>query len=144
MLFIDINYAHLISTPIYGENWWEKVVMVITIIFDRIMKLNRMKAISSSLFPIQPFEELVSSYATIIITIYFFKIFTAWKVSQQVVISGLYFPVFGLNMGKYGPEVTPYLDTFHAMFFYLDLQINRLPTPSKHIKIYDLIIYLNI
>ena len=54
--------------------------------------------------------------------------------SQQVVISGLYFPVFGLNMGKYGPEVAPYLDTFHAVFSYLDLQINRLPTPSKHIK----------
>ena len=34
---------------------------------------------------------------------------------------GLYFPVFGLNLGnvfspntgKYGPEITPYLNTFH-------------------------------
>ena len=26
-----------------------------------------------------------------------------------------YFLVFGLNMGKYGPEKTPYLDTFHAV-----------------------------
>ena len=33
---------------------------------------------------------------------------TAWKVSKYRVISGLYFPVFGL-------EITPYLDTFHAV-----------------------------
>ena len=26
-----------------------------------------------------------------------------------------YFPVFSLNMGKYRPEKTPYLDTFHAV-----------------------------
>ena len=26
-------------------------------------------------------------------------------------------PVFSLNTGKYGPEKTPYLDTFHAMMF---------------------------
>ena len=27
----------------------------------------------------------------------------------------LHFPVFGLNTGKYGPEKTPYLDTFHTV-----------------------------
>ena len=27
------------------------------------------------------------------------------------VFSGPYFPVFGLNTGKYGPEKTPYPDT---------------------------------
>ena len=27
----------------------------------------------------------------------------------------VYFPVFGPNTGKYGPEITPYLDTFHAV-----------------------------
>ena len=43
------------------------------------------------------------------------KIYIAWKVSKYGVISGLYFPVFGLNTGKYGPEITPYLDTFHAV-----------------------------
>ena len=44
------------------------------------------------------------------------------------VISGPYFPAFRLNMeryylsvlnpnaGKYGPEITPYLDIFHAVF----------------------------
>ena len=29
--------------------------------------------------------------------------------------SGPYFPVFTPNAGKYGPEKTPYLDTFHAV-----------------------------
>ena len=32
--------------------------------------------------------------------------------SKYGVISGLYFPVFGLNTEKYRPEITPYLDTF--------------------------------
>ena len=40
---------------------------------------------------------------------------TAWKVSKYGVVSGPYFPVFGLDTGKYGPEVTPYFDTFHAV-----------------------------
>ena len=30
-------------------------------------------------------------------------------------MSGPYFSAFGLNTGKYGPEITPYLDTFHAV-----------------------------
>ena len=44
---------------------------------------------------------------------------TAWKVSKYGVFSGPYFPAFRLNTeiygvdeGKYGPEKTPYLDTF--------------------------------
>ena len=36
---------------------------------------------------------------------------TAWIVSKYVVISGQYFPVFIPNIGKYRPEITPYLDT---------------------------------
>ena len=40
---------------------------------------------------------------------------TAWKVSKYGVFSGLYFPVFRLNTGKYGPEKTPYLGTFYAV-----------------------------
>ena len=40
---------------------------------------------------------------------------TAWKVSKYGAISGPYFPVFSPNTGKYGPEKTPYLDTFHAV-----------------------------
>ena len=51
--------------------------------------------------------------------------YTALKLSKYGVISGPYFPVFGLNTerysvfspntGKYGPEITPYLDNFHAV-----------------------------
>ena len=46
--------------------------------------------------------------------------------SKYGIFSGPYFAVFGLNMeqylsvfspnaGKYGPEKTPYLDTFYAV-----------------------------
>ena len=35
--------------------------------------------------------------------------------SKYGVLSGPYFPVFGLNTGKYGPEKTSYLDTFRAV-----------------------------
>ena len=41
-------------------------------------------------------------------------VFAAWKMSQHEVISGPYFPVFGLNIGKYGPEITSYFDAFHV------------------------------
>ena len=44
------------------------------------------------------------------------KITIAWKVSKYGGFSGTYFPVFGLNAGKYGPEKTPYLDIFHAVY----------------------------
>ena len=47
---------------------------------------------------------------------------TPWKVSKYGVIFDPYFPVFGLNTerfspntGKYGSEITPYLDNFHAV-----------------------------
>ena len=43
---------------------------------------------------------------------------TAWNMSKYKVISGPYFPVIGLNIGKYWPEITPYLDTFHAVTFF--------------------------
>ena len=49
----------------------------------------------------------------------FYKTCTAWNSVQYGVISGPYFPVFGLNTGKYGPEITPYLDTFHAVLCFL-------------------------
>ena len=39
--------------------------------------------------------------------------------------SGLYFPVFSPNTGKYGPEKTPYLDTFHAV---------QIPLIRKNVK----------
>ena len=49
---------------------------------------------------------------------------TAPKVSKYGVISSPYFPALGLtsylsifspNAGNYGPEITPYLDTFHVV-----------------------------
>ena len=40
---------------------------------------------------------------------------TVRKVSKYRVISDPYFPVFGVNVGKYRPEITPYLDTFHTV-----------------------------
>ena len=40
---------------------------------------------------------------------------TARKVSKYGVFPGPHFLAFGLNIGKYGPEKTPYLDTFHAL-----------------------------
>ena len=40
--------------------------------------------------------------------VYFFYVITAWKVSKYGVISGP-------NTGKYGPEITLYLDNFHAV-----------------------------
>ena len=55
--------------------------------------------------------------------------YNACKVSKYGVFSGPYFPAFGLNtekyfvsyfvfspnVGKYGPEKTPYLDKFHTV-----------------------------
>ena len=38
--------------------------------------------------------------------------YTAWEMSKHRVFSGPYFLIFGLNTRKYGPQKTPYLDTF--------------------------------
>ena len=43
------------------------------------------------------------------------------------VISGPFFPALGLNTGKYGPEITPYLDTFDAVI------VVSTSTPELHI-----------
>ena len=52
--------------------------------------------------------------------------YTAWKLFKYGVISGLYFP----NTGKCGPEITPYLDTFHAVI----TRINQSKTLPKHVS----------
>ena len=31
-------------------------------------------------------------------------------------------PLLSLNIGKHGPEITPYLDTFHVVFFIQDFK----------------------
>ena len=51
------------------------------------------------------------------------KYLTVWKVSNYGVISDPYFPVFSPNTGKYGPEITPYLDTFHTVSYRVN-QVN--------------------
>ena len=43
------------------------------------------------------------------------KASSTWKVSKYGVLSGPCFPVFGLNTRKYGPEITPYFETFHVV-----------------------------
>ena len=45
--------------------------------------------------------------------------FTAWNLSKYGVIYDPYFSVFSPNTGKYGPEINPYLDTFHAVFVHV-------------------------
>ena len=44
------------------------------------------------------------------------KNITARKVSKYGVFCGLYFPVFGLNTGKYEPEKNPYMDNFRVVY----------------------------
>ena len=46
------------------------------------------------------------------------------KVSKYGVISGTYFSVFSANTGKYGTEITPYLDTLHTVLVQLVPLIN--------------------
>ena len=48
--------------------------------------------------------------------------------SKYEVFFGRYFPVFGLNTGKYGPENTSYLDTFHIV-------IDNVPDPREAVTI---------
>ena len=39
-----------------------------------------------------------------------------WSVFSCIRTEYGYFPVFSPNRGKYGPEKTPHMDTFHAIF----------------------------
>ena len=41
------------------------------------------------------------------------------------VISGPYFPVFSPNTGKYGLEITLYLETFHAVYKNISKNLSR-------------------
>ena len=48
---------------------------------------------------------------------------TVWKMSEYGDISVPYFSVIRLNTGKYRPEITLYLDTFHAVHFSLSIYL---------------------
>ena len=48
--------------------------------------------------------------------------YTVCKVSKYGVFSSPHFPVLSPNTGKFGPERSPYLGTFHAV---IDLKCNQ-------------------
>ena len=48
-----------------------------------------------------------------------------WKAFRYWVFSGLYFLVFGLNMGKYESEKTPYSETFHRSIYFVKYVISN-------------------
>ena len=56
--------------------------------------------------------------------------------SKCGVFTGPYFPEFGLNTGKYGPEKSSYLDSFHAVF-YLIGQIEMIMNNSESARIME-------
>ena len=71
---------------------------------------------------------------------------TAWKVSKYGVISGLvrislcsdwirrFTRKFSPNTGKYGPEITPYLDTFQAVIDFIFVLLSVAVTQSCSTK----------
>ena len=68
---------------------------------------------------------------------------TVWKRSKYGVFSGRYFVVFSPNMGEYGPEETPYLDTFHSVQLLSEMQNDfsgKRPITGKSLSSFELII----
>ena len=45
-----------------------------------------------------------------------------WSVFSRILTEYGYLSVFSPNAGKYGPEITPYLDTFQAVKIFSDQQ----------------------
>ena len=73
---------------------------------------------------------------------------TVWKLSKYGVISGPYFLVFSPNTGKYGPEITPYLDTSiwkqlsNVLYkVILILSISNLPAGAVAQNLFLLVLY---
>ena len=60
-----------------------------------------------------------------------------WKESKYGVFSGVYFPVFSPNTGKYGPKKTTYLDTFHAVKILENLGKKRLQHSSFTVNFWN-------
>ena len=56
--------------------------------------------------------------------------------SKYGAFSGPYFPVFSSKTRKYGPEKTPYLDTFHVVYF-LTKNINIWISWQEKLEIYE-------
>ena len=51
--------------------------------------------------------------------------------SKYGLFSGPYFPVFGVNTEIYGPEKTPYFDTFHAVSELILVIVNGQKQPPQ-------------
>ena len=87
---------------------------------EKVLQIDTLDIFYGDLLPRKSFKivqrTLVMEYFLTKFVKLEFKTFTAWKVSKCRVFSGPYFPVLGLNTGKYEPEETPYLDTFHSVF----------------------------
>ena len=49
------------------------------------------------------------------------------------------FPVFSPNTGKYGREITPYLDTFHAVIMIIEQMRVAVPKGRENAVIFGLI-----
>ena len=112
-----VAVRRIIGLLVLSENAWQNYVIIINIIIIIIVIIIIIIIII-----------IITIINVIIITTLFSVGFqrnvivckanerhTAWKVSKCGVISGPYFRLFRLNAGKYGPEITHYLDTFHAV-----------------------------
>ena len=53
---------------------------------------------------------------------------TVWKMFKYGFFSGPYFPLFGVNTRKYGPEKTPYMDSFHAVSAAVNIHVKVRPS----------------
>ena len=87
----------------WNELWMEKVT-------DQVIFMTSQKVSSQFFFLLVEIGH--GKHRKLIMT------YTAWKISKYGVISGPYFPVFSLKIGKYEPEITWYLDTFHAVMLF--------------------------
>ena len=102
-----------------------QAVFKVSAIYISISSASSVDSFSCAWFDLSPSSSLLFSN-------FLFFCLTAWKVSRYEIFSGPYFPVFRTNTGKYGPEKTPYLDTFHAVRSFLK-SIRQLPVwPWKY------------
>ena len=106
------NWSQLIplnSLNIRSKIWWRGKCNITIYFFFHPNKTSHFE--SEDFFQIT--RNASNIYESLLET--FFKVFTKWKMSKYGVISGLYFPIFSPNTGKYGPEIIRYLDTFHVV-----------------------------
>ena len=59
------------------------------------------------------FHKLVDCVKSVQIRSFFWSVF--FRIGTEYGQIGTYLSTFSPNAGKYGPETTPYLDTFHAL-----------------------------